>query len=253
MSADIILKGQWIFDAINNEPYKGFVAIKGNKIAAILNRETFEKSIIAANKAGLSVRLHCIADGSVRMALDIFEKSLELNGNDGITNTIEHIENIHPNYIPRFYKLGVIPSMQPYHLILDQNEKIARIGKERCRWEWPHKTILDSGAKLAFGTDYPVVDFNPFLTIHAAVTRSDENNRPAGVNPEECISLTEALLCYTKNAAKAYNRNDIGVLEKGKLADVVVLDRNLFDIDPYEIKNASVELTIMDGKIVYRA
>ena len=90
------------------------------------------------------------------------------------------------------------------------------------------------------------------MTIHAAVTRSDESNRPAGVNPEECISLTEALLCYTK-CGKAYNRNDIGVLEKGKLADVVVLDRNLFDIDPYEIKTASVELTIMDGKIVYRA
>ncbi len=207
--------------------------------------------ITAANKAGLPVRLHCIADGSVRMALDLYEHSQKENGKLPFYNTIEHIENIHPEDIPRFSKLSVIPSMQPYHLTLDFNEKIGRIGKERCRWEWPHRSLLDAGACLAFGTDYPVVDFNPFPSLYAAVTRLDDEGVPTGVNPEERITLAEALTAYTAGSAKAYNRDDIGALEAGKLADVIVVDRDLFSIPAEEIKEAGVELTIMDGRIVY--
>lgn len=207
--------------------------------------------IIAANKAGLPVRLHCIADGSVRMALDMYEASRKANGNPDFYNTIEHIENIHPDDIPRFAELSVIPSMQPYHLTLDFNEKIGRIGKERCRWEWPHRSLIDAGAQLAFGTDYPVVDFDPFPSLYAAVTRLDDEGQPTGVNPQECITLSEALTAYTAGAARAYNRTDIGVLAEGKLADVIVVDRNLFGIPPEELKDASVELTVMDGEIVY--
>ena len=145
----------------------------------------------------------------------------------------------------------MIPSMQPYHLILDSNEKVRRLGKKRCQWEWPHKSIFDHGGKLAFGTDYPVVDFNPFANLYAAITRCDDIGAPTGVNPQEKISLAEALIAYTGNAARVYSRSDIGVLEKGKLADVIVVDRNLFEADPMEIRDASVELTIMDGTIVY--
>lgn len=207
--------------------------------------------IIAANKAGLPVRLHCIADGSVRMALDFFEASLAVNGKHGLHNTVEHIETIHPDDIARFAKLDVIPSMQPYHMTLDFNEKIRRVGKNRCRWEWPHKTILEQGGKLAFGTDYPVVDFNPFPNIYAAVTRCADDGSPTGANPQECISLFDTLIAYTSGAASAYSRDDIGVLEPGKLADVIVIDRNLFDLDTMELKDASVDLTVMDGEIVF--
>lgn len=207
--------------------------------------------IIAANKAGLPVRLHCIADGSVRMALDFFEASLAVNGKHGLHNTVEHIETIHPDDIARFAKLDVIPSMQPYHMTLDFNEKIRRVGKDRCRWEWPHKTILEQGGKLAFGTDYPVVDFNPFPNIYAAVTRCADDGSPTGANPQECISLFDTLIAYTSGAASAYSRDDIGVLEPGKLADVIVIDRNLFDLDTMELKDASVDLTVMDGEIVF--
>lgn len=207
--------------------------------------------IKAANKAGLPVRLHCIADGSVRMALDMYEESQRENGESDFYNTIEHIENIHPDDIPRFAELSVIASMQPYHLTLDKNEKILRIGEERCRYEWPHRSLLDAGATLAFGTDYPVVGFNPFPNIYAAVTRKDDDGIPTGVNPQECISVYEAVAAYTSEAAKVYNRDDIGVLEKEKLADIIVVDRNLFDIPYDEIKDANVLLTIMDGKIVY--
>jgi hypothetical protein len=215
-------------------------------------REEMEASIIAANAAGLAVRLHCIGDGAVRMAFDMYEASEKVNGRHGLKNTIEHIESIHPDDIQRFAELDVIPSMQPYHLTLDQNEKISRIGKERCRWEWPHKTILEKGGKLAFGTDYPVVDFNPFPSIYAAVTRCDDEGNATGVNPEEATSLAEALIAYTASAANAYGRlEELGTLEVGKLADVIVVDRNLFTIDPHEIKDASVTLTIMDGRIIY--
>lgn len=209
--------------------------------------------IIAANKAGLPVRLHCIADGSVRMALDMYEKSRNANGSQDFFNTVEHIENIHPADIPRFSELSVIPSMQPYHLTLDFNEKIRRIGEERCRYEWPHRSLLDAGAQLAFGTDYPVVDFDPFPNIYAAVTRCDDNGIPTGVNPQECITVAEALTAYTKTAALAYNRDDIGILATGKLADIIVVDRDLLHIPHSEIPEASVLLTVMDGEIVYDA
>lgn len=214
--------------------------------------EDNEQYVIAANKAGLPVRLHCIADGAVRMGLDFFEASLKANGTHGLENTIEHIETIHPDDIPRFAELSVVPSMQPYHLVLDYNEKIRRVGKERCRWEWPHKTILEQGGALAFGTDYPVVHFNPFPNIYAAVTRCDSDGMPTGANPQECISLADALAAYTCGAARAYSRKDMGRLEEGMLADIIVIDRNLFEVDPVEIKEASVELTIMDGNVVFK-
>ncbi len=209
--------------------------------------------ITAANKAGLPVRLHCIGDGAVRMALDMYERSRKINGPQDFFNTVEHIENIDPADIPRFSQLSVIPSMQPYHLTLDLNEKIRRIGEERCRYEWPHRSLLDAGAQLAFGTDYPVVDFDPFPNIYAAVTRCDDNGIPTGVNPQECITVAEALTAYTKTAALAYNRDDIGVLAEGKLADIIVVDRDLLSVPHSEIPKASVLLTVMDGKVVYEA
>lgn len=166
-------------------------------------------------------------------------------------NTIEHIESIHPDDIPRFAKLGVIASMQPYHLTLDQNEKLSRIGEERCRYEWPFRSLQDSGAVLAFGTDAPVVGLNPFPNLHAAVTRCDDEGLSTGANPEEAITLDKALTAYTRGAALAYGREDIGALKEGLLADLIVTDRNLFAIPPGELKDCRVDLTVFDGRIVF--
>lgn len=238
------------FTGLLLEPYSDNPETKGVGVPNI-PYEDMREYVIAANKAGLPVRLHCIADGSVRMALDLYEASREANGDVNVSNTIEHIENIHPDDIPRFAELGVIPSMQPYHLTLDFLEKPRRIGEERCRWEWPHRSLMDAGATLAFGTDYPVVDFNPYPSIYAAVTRLDDEGKPASTNPEECISLAETLKAYTAGGAAAYGRDDIGVLEEGKLADIIVVSSNLFDLKPEEILSCETVMTMFDGEIVY--
>lgn len=211
-----------------------------------------QKSVTAANAAGFQVRIHCISDGAVRMALDLYEESQKANGKNTYKNAVEHIENINPNDIPRFKQLNVIPSMQPMHLLLDADEQVSRMGPERVKYEWAFKSILDAGGRLAFGTDYPVVDFDPFPTIYAAVTRKNLDGTPASQNEWECLSLEQTLKAYTIDAANTYDReNDLGTLESGKLADLIVIDKNMFAIDPAEILNCSVEMTMMDGKIIF--
>lgn len=213
-----------------------------------------KENVYRANAAGLPVRIHCIADGSVRMALDAFEYANSKCGDKALANTIEHIENIHPDDIDRFKKLHVIPSMQPIHMILDADGKIARIGEERIKYEWPLRSIVDSFGSVALGTDYPVVDINPFENIYSAVTRCNFDGSSATHNEWEKLSIEETLLGYTAWAAKAYSReNEIGMLKKGMLADVVILDTNLLKVEPKEILNTKVLTTILNGKIVYEA
>lgn len=211
-------------------------------------KEKMQKEIIAANKAGIQVRLHCIADGSVRMALDLYERSLEITGKSDFCNTIEHIENIHPDDIERFKQIGVIPSMQPYHVTLSNCDKVNRLGKERCKYEWPIRTIYEQCGELAIGTDFPVVGLNPFDTIFAALTRTDENGVPMCQNTWEKLELNDILKAYTFGAAKAYREEErMGTLEVGKLADIIVIDRNLFSCSPREILDAKVIANYFEG------
>lgn len=242
------------FTGLMLEPYSDKPESCGDP--ANFEKSFYVEAVKKANAEGIGVRLHCVGDRAVRWALDAFEESNKANNNPGnkkeLKNTIEHIETIHPDDIPRFKELGVIASMQPFHLTLDANEKIYRVGDERVRWEWPHRSLLDSGARLAFGTDYPTVHFDPFENIYSAVTRKDTDRKPTGVNPEECISLAETLKCYTVEGAYTYDMSDeIGTLEKGKQADIITLDCNLFNIPEDEIPNANVEHTFLSGKEVY--
>ena len=233
------------------EPYTDRPDTAGEGVP-LASKEALEASVIAGNAAGLPVRIHCIAEGSVRMALDAYEASLKVNGRHGLKNTVEHIETIHPDDIPRFTELDVIPSMQPEHLSMDADEKLTRMGKERCRWEWPHRSLLDAGAMLAFGTDFPVVPYDPFPNIYSALARKNFDGTNARAENGEYITVAEALSAYTLGSAMAYGReNELGTLEKGKLADVAVIDRDLFTAAPEEIKNASVILTVMDGKVIF--
>lgn len=215
-------------------------------------KEKMQQEIIAANKAGIQVRLHCIADGSVRMALDMYEESVKINGERGLFNTIEHIENIHPADIDRFAKLRVIPSMQPYHVTLSNNDKIFRIGAERCEYEWPVRTIHRAGGEIAIGTDFPVVTIDPFKTIYAAVTRRDDAGNVVCHNPWETLEMAEALKAYTTGAAKVYHADkEMGTLEEGKLANLIVLSDNLFEIPTEQIEDTKVVVNIFEGKEIY--
>ena len=214
--------------------------------------EELKEAVLKANEAGLPVRIHCIADGSVRMALDAFAYVRDRRPDIRLANTIEHIENIHPSDIGRFKELGVIPSMQPIHILLDADGKIKRIGEERIKYEWPTKTLLDSFGQIALGTDYPVVDLNPFDNIYAAVTRNNFDGTSASHNEWEKLSMGETLLGYTAWAARAYSReNEIGKIVPGMLADIIILDRNLFEIPVSEIRDTKVKMTILGGREVY--
>ncbi len=220
----------------------------------LIEQDALNAGVIEANRVGLPVRLHCIGDGAVRMALDAFEESIKANGRHGLPNTIEHIESADPADIPRFVELDVIASMQGEHLPQENNEKLIRIGEERCRYEWPFRSIVDTGATLAFGTDFPVVQYNQFPGIYAGVARRNYDGSIAGADNGEKLTLAEALSANTLGSAKAYGRADeLGTLEPGKLADVIVLDRNLFARPEEEIKDTKVVLTIVDGEITYQA
>ena len=241
------------YTALLLEPYADNPETCGEG-APLDTQESLNASVIATNAAGLPVRIHCVGDGAVRMALDAYEASIKENGEHGLINTIEHIETINPDDISRFKRLNVVASMQGEHLPLENNEKLSRVGVKRARYEWAHKSLLNAGATLAFGTDFPIVYLNQFPGIYAAVERKNYDGSQAGLPDVEKVSIDEALIANTLGSAKAYMRDyEIGSLDPGKLADLIVLDRNLFTVPKEEIKETKVVLTIMDGKIVYSA
>jgi predicted amidohydrolase YtcJ len=195
--------------------------------------------------------VHAIGDRANGLLLDIFERVAEENGVRDRRFRIEHAQHLAAADIPRFAKLGVIPSMQPYHAIDDGRWARKYIG-DRIRTTYAFRSLLDTGATLAFGSDWYVAPPTPLEGIYAAVTRRtlDEAN-PGGWVPEEKITVEEALRAYTAGAAYAsFDEGRKGVLSAGRLADFVMLDRNLFEISPEEIRHARVVLTVVGGRKV---
>jgi predicted amidohydrolase YtcJ len=209
-----------------------------------------------ADRRGWQIQVHAIGDGAVRTALDAFEQAAAANGPRDRRHRIEHIETIDAADIPRFGSLGVVASMQPYHADpepaqLDSYQ--SKIGPERASRGWPWNSIRHAGGRLAFGSDWPIVSFDPFLGLNSAVNRTTRDGRPAGGwLPNERLSLTDALAGYTLGSAWAAHEDAFkGTLEPGMLADVVVLDRDLFNVPPSEIVSTSVQATIVGGRLVY--
>ncbi|WP_327997007.1 amidohydrolase [Brevibacillus choshinensis] len=236
------------------EPYADKPETSGD---TVVSPDTIKKWIIEADRQGIQIRLHAIGDGAVRLSLDAFDEAQKINGKRDSRHCVEHVEVIHPDDITRFQKLGVIASMQPEHLGFNEEQRlnyVSRIGQEREPFVFAMKKLKDSGALLAFGTDYPIAQLNPMLGIYRALTRIGFDGLPKeGFNPQERLSLPEVLRNYTLSPAYgSFREQELGTLEVGKLADLVVLDRNLFDIPVEEIQNVQVVLTMADGEIVYQ-
>ena len=206
-----------------------------------------------ADKAGLHVMVHAIGDRAIRMQLDIFERVAAEHGPRDRRFRIEHAQHIDPADIARFAALEIIPSMQPYHAIDDGRWAEKVIGPERIKTTYAFRSLLDSGARLALSSDWSVAPATPIEGIYAAVTRRTLDGRnPDGWVPEQKITVAEALRGYTIDAAYASYEEDLkGSLEPGKLADFVILDRDLTTMAPEEIRDAKVDLTVVGGKVAY--
>ncbi len=207
-----------------------------------------------ADKAGLQVVVHAIGDEANAKLLDIYTQVTEKNGPRDRRFRIEHAQHLRQEDYSRFKENSVIASMQPYHVIDDAKWAEGRIGTERCSSSYAYRSLLDNGATLSFGSDWPVAPINPLVGIDAAVNRrSLDGKYPDGWFPAQKIKIEEALHAYTAGAAYAmFAEKQQGVLKPGMNADIVVLDRDIFDKKEQDnIGKTTVVMTIVDGKIVY--
>jgi predicted amidohydrolase YtcJ len=206
-----------------------------------------------ADAAGLHVIIHAIGDRANRTLLDIYERVQHENGARDRRFRIEHAQHLAPPEIPRFGRLGVIASMQPYHAIDDGRWAERFIGSERAKGTYAFRSLLDAKARLAFGSDWFVAPPTPLEGIYAATARRTlDGAHPGGWVPEQKIGVEEALRAYTSGAAYAeYMEAEKGMLSRGMLADMVLIDRDLTRIPPETIRDARVVKSIVGGRIVY--
>ncbi|MGH7134110.1 MAG: amidohydrolase, partial [Pirellulales bacterium] len=209
-----------------------------------------------ADASGLAVAVHAIGDRGNSTLLDLFAAAAEKNGDRDRRFRIEHAQHLRPDDFARFAQEGVIASMQPYHAIDDSRWAEGRIGAARCASSYAFRSLLDHGARLAFGSDWPVAPLDPLAGIDAAVNRRTlDGDHPDGWFPGERISIAEAIRAYTLDAAYAdFSDERTGSLVPGKLADFVVLSRDILAEDQRStITDAKVVMTFTGGKIVYQA
>lgn len=235
----------WVHDPYTNARFEGDCG------RPTVGAEVMEALVAPAADEGSSVRIHAIGDEAIHRCLDIFEAHPVAAP---AHHTIEHLENFQPDDIARLARADVIASVQPRHITLDPGGPERDLGPERVPYMWPFRTLLDSGATLAFGTDSPVTDIDPIDAVYTAVTRRDaDTHEPlGGWLPEERITLAEALRAYTAgSAAAAQRKGELGQLAPGMFADIVVLDPNPFELAPEDIQQAQVQATYVAGKKVY--
>ncbi|MGD0791975.1 MAG: amidohydrolase family protein [Terriglobales bacterium] len=220
--------------------------------------DKYKATIADLDARGLQIFTHAIGDKAVRLALDAYQNAAEVNHTKDARPRIEHIETIAAEDVDRFGKLGVIASMQPLHSYPDDdtlNIWARNIGPERASRAWVWRSIQEKGGALAFGSDWPVVTLNPWPGVQTALTRqTSEGNPPSGFIPQQRLNLEDTIRGYTLGAAFAGRREKTeGSLEPGKLADFILLDRDLFKIEPSEIGKTEVLITMVGGKIVYQS
>ena len=237
------------------EPYSDEPGTRGLPGADMFPEGILLKRVLAADQAGLQVMIHAIGDRANEAVLTVFKQVTEKNGPRDRRFRIEHAQHLRASEIPRFGSEQVIASMQPYHCIDDGRWCEPRIGAERCLGTYAFRSLLNSGAVLAFGSDWTVAPLNPMTGIYAAVTRRTlDDKNPGGWYPKQKLTVEETVHAYTVGSAFAeFTEKVKGTLTPGKLADLVMLDQDIFKIDPEEILNTQVQLTVMDGRVVYES
>jgi predicted amidohydrolase YtcJ len=221
--------------------------------------EAIAESMRKADQAGLAVAIHAIGDRANRELLDVFEEVLggereSLVAPPAAPHRIEHVQNIRPVDVQRLARLKITASIQPIHVTDDMPMIETSVG-ERSRWAYAFRDMLNAGVKFAMGSDCPVADPNPLWGIHAAVTRQQRDGTPVGGwYPQQRLTVAEAVWGYTVGTALVTGQESrLGSLTPGKLADLVVLDRDIFDIDPMQIAQTQVVMTVFDGQVVFEA
>jgi predicted amidohydrolase YtcJ len=235
------------------EPYADDPRTSGLLHGQMFPEGTMEERILEADRAGLQLAIHAIGDRANSLLLDMYEKAVAANGPRDRRWRVEHAQHLRPADIARFGRLGLVAAVQPYHLIDDGRWAEGKIGPERVRTTYAFESLRRAGATLAFGSDWTVAPLDPVLGIYAAVTRRTlDGKNPGGWNPGEKVSVEEAVRAYTVNGAWVeFAESDKGTIAPGKLADIVVLDRDIFTVPPEEIGGAKVRMTVFDGKVLY--
>ena len=234
------------------QPYVDSPNSSGIPSAELSNPQEMFRNIEGADAARLQIAIHAIGDKANNTILGFYERVAKEHGGRDRRFRIEHAQHLIPADIPRFGQLGVIASMQPYHLMDDGRWAEKRIGPERAKTTYAFRTLLDTGATLAFGSDWDVAPMSPLMAIYGAVTRRTlDGKHPNGWVPEQKVTVAEAVRAYTMGSAYAsFDEKLKGSIEPGKLADMVVLTDDIFTIDPVKIADTKVYMTIFDGKII---
>ncbi len=235
---------------------KPYLVPGGTRGIPMLDPEFLKTAVTLLDKAGFQVHFHAIGDGAVRQTLDAIEAALEANGPSGNRHHVSHLQIIDPADVPRFKELDVAANFQPLWAYNDAyvvELTTPFIGEERARRMYPIRAVADAGGRLAFGSDWSVSTANPFPQIETAVTRVDpETHATQPLNPEQAISVEQAIAAFTIGSAWVNGHDDeTGSIEVGKLADLIVVDRDLFSIEPVEISDARVLLTLFGGRPVH--
>ena len=237
------------------QPYNDAPDTRGLLFDQMLPEGIMLQRVEGADQRGLQVMIHAIGDEANMRILDIYRAAAEKNGPRDRRFRIEHAQHLRASEIARFGQQKVIASMQPYHAADDGRWCDKRIGPERSKGTYAFRSLLEAGAVLAFGSDWTVAPLNPLEGLKAAVTRQTlDGKHPNGWIPEQKLTLDEAIRAFTVGSAYAEFAEKVkGTLTPGKLADLVMLDRDLYKISPADIDKARVVLTVMDGQIVWQA
>ena len=235
-------------DSVYGEQYFGKMTLPPDEL---------RRDVVWLDQQGLSVKIHATGDRSAREALDAIAHARQVSGNYQPRHEISHAQFIHPADMPRFAALNVAAEMCPilWYPTASDGAREAVLGKDRAKKMWPMRSLIDQGATVFYGSDWPAVvpNTNPWPGIEAMVTR--RNPYTDGIEaqwPEQAVSLIEALRIVTVNgAATGGSRNNSGSIEVGKLADFIVLDRNLFEVPETEISETQVLMTVVNGNVIH--